>query len=74
MVVTIPMDRTTKAINQNRAFLIAAALITAILAMLSSYIFVRYVIVKPVKHLRDVSDAIAAGRLNVRTDPDRRPI
>ncbi len=66
VVVTIPTDRTTKAINQNRAFLIAAALITAILAMLSSYIFVRYVIVKPVKHLRDVSDAIAAGRLNVR--------
>jgi len=64
--VTIPMDKTTKAINQNRAFLIAAALITAILAMLSSYIFVRYVIVKPVKHLRDVSDAIAAGRLNIR--------
>ena len=66
VVVTIPMDKTTKAINQNRAFLIAAALITAILAMLSSYIFVRYVIVKPVKHLRDVSDAIAAGRLNIR--------
>ena len=28
---------------------------------------VRYVIVKPVKHLRDVSDAIAAGRLNIRS-------
>ena len=28
---------------------------------------VRYVIVKPVKHLRDVSDAIAAGRLTIRS-------
>src|SRR5271155_2139025 len=35
--------------------------------MLSSYTSVRYVIVKPVKHLRDVSDAIAAGRLNIRS-------
>ncbi len=35
--------------------------------MFSSYMIVRYVIVKPVKHLRDVSDAIAAGRLNIRS-------
>src|SRR6202000_2440745 len=37
------------------------------LAMFASYMIVRYVIVKPVKHLRDVSDAIAAGKLNVRS-------
>src|SRR6185503_18552058 len=29
---------------------------------------VRYVIVKPVKHLKQVSDAIAAGQLNVRSE------
>ncbi len=34
--------------------------------MFASYVIVRYVIVKPVKHLRDVSDAIAAGKLNIR--------
>jgi two-component system, NarL family, sensor histidine kinase BarA len=67
VVVTLPMERTIKAINMNRAMLITAALITAIVAMLSSYIIVRYVIVKPVKHLRDVSDAIAAGRLTIRS-------
>jgi len=67
MVITLPMDQTTKAINTNRAMLITAALITAIVAMFSSYTIVRYVIVKPVKHLRDVSDAIAAGRLNIRS-------
>ena len=67
MVITLPMDQTTKAINNNRAMLITAALITAIVAMFSSYTIVRYVIVKPVKHLRDVSDAIAAGRLNIRS-------
>ncbi len=67
MVITLPMDQTTTAINKNRAMLITAALITAIIAMFSSYTIVRYVIVKPVKHLRDVSDAIAAGRLNIRS-------
>ena len=67
VVVTLPMEQTIKAINLNRAMLITAALITAIVAMLSSYIIVRYVIVKPVKHLRDVSDAIAAGRLTIRS-------
>src|SRR5262249_771989 len=33
-----------------------------------SYIIVRYVIVKPVKHLKEVSDAISAGELNVRSE------
>nr|WP_303652705.1 ATP-binding protein [Paludisphaera mucosa] len=67
VVVRVPMKQTRLAINNNRAVLIAAALVTAVLAMVSSYMIVRYVIVKPVKHLRDVSDAIAAGRLNIRS-------
>jgi signal transduction histidine kinase len=66
MLVKLPMDRTNKEINRNRAILISTALVTAVLAMVASYVIVRYVIVKPVKHLRDVSDAIAAGRLNIR--------
>ncbi len=67
VVVHVPTKATETAINTNRAMLISAALVTAILAMFSSAMIVRYVIVKPVKHLRDVSDAIAAGRLNIRS-------
>jgi signal transduction histidine kinase len=67
VVVKLPMDQTNKDINRNRAILISTALVTAILAMVASYVIVRYVIVKPVKHLRDVSDAIAAGKLNIRS-------
>ena len=67
VVVNLPMEQTYKAINSNRAILITAAMVTAILAMFSSAMIVRYVIVKPVKHLRDVSDAIAAGRLTIRS-------
>jgi signal transduction histidine kinase len=36
--------------------------------MAGSYLIIRYVIVKPVKHLKEVSDAIAAGQLNVRSE------
>jgi signal transduction histidine kinase len=65
--ITLPMDQTIKDIHRNRAILISTALVTAILAMVASYVIVRYVIVKPVKHLRDVSDAIAAGKLTIRS-------
>src|SRR6266481_9763356 len=46
----------------------ATALGTANLIMAGSWIIVRYIIVKPVKHLKDVSDAISAGELNVRSE------
>ena len=64
--IRLPMAQINKDIHSNRAILITAALITALLAMFASLVIVRYVIVKPVKHLRDVSDAISAGKLNVR--------
>ncbi len=61
--------------HTNRAILISIAFSTAVLIMLGSYLIVRYVIVKPVKHLKEVSDAISAGELNVpQRDPDRRRI
>ena len=55
-------------IHWNRALLISTALVTALLIMSGSYLIVRYVIVKPVKHLKEVSDAISAGELNVRSE------
>ncbi len=54
--------------HQNRALLIAFAIGTTLLILAGSYIIIRYVIVKPVKHLKSVSDAIAAGQLNVRSE------
>ena len=36
--------------------------------MVASYVIVRYVIVKPLKHLRDVSDAISRGNVELRAD------
>ena len=52
----------------NRAILMATAIVTVFLAMIVAYVIVRYVIVKPLKHLRDVSDAISRGDTGLRAD------
>ncbi len=66
--VTLPLDRTEEALALNNAILLATAIITAFLAMLAAYAIVRYVIVKPVLHLKDVSDEITRGNLDLRAD------
>jgi signal transduction histidine kinase len=66
--IRLSTDAIQGGINQNRAWLLSTALVTAILIMCGSYLIVRYIIVKPVKHLKEVSDAIAAGELNVRSE------
>ena len=69
-VVRIKLD--SRAIEEgahlSRALLISCALVTSLLIMTGSWVIVRYVIVKPVKHLKEVSDAVSAGYLNVRSE------
>ncbi len=66
--ISMPLAKTSREVQKNNAILIAMALITASLAMAAAYAIVRYVIVKPVLHLKDVSDAIAHGELDQRAD------
>lgn len=66
--IRMPTKTIEEGVNWNRAILATAAIATAILIMVGSWIIVRYIIVKPVKHLKDVSDAISAGELNVRSE------
>jgi signal transduction histidine kinase len=66
--IRIPTDGLVSGLHLNRAWLISTALITVLLIMGGSYVIIRYVIVKPVKHLKEVSDAISAGELNVRSE------
>jgi signal transduction histidine kinase len=72
LLAVVKVIATTKSIEEsiiwNRAVLISTALVAALLIMSGSYLIVRYVIVKPVKHLKEVSDAISAGELNVRSE------
>jgi signal transduction histidine kinase len=66
--IEVPTGAISDGLHANRALLISTAFVTALLIMGGSYVIVRYVIVKPVKHLKEVSDAISAGELNVRSE------
>jgi signal transduction histidine kinase len=66
--ITLPLKSTREAVARNNAILLATAIGTAFLAMLAAYAIVRYVIVKPVLHLKDVSDQVARGNLEQRAD------
>jgi len=54
--------------HKNRALLITIAVVTTLLILAGGYLIIRYVIVKPVKHLKQVSEAIAAGQTSVRSN------
>jgi len=66
--VTIPTERTRELVRSYWSMLLAVAIITAFLAMIAFYITIRYVIVRPLRHLRDVSDAISHGNIAMRAD------
>ena len=66
--VVIPDEETRRAINKNRAILVATAIVTVFLAMIALYVIVYYVIVKPLNHLRDVSDEVSHGNISLRSD------
>jgi len=66
--VRLPDEKTQNALKGNNSILLATAIITVFLAMLASYVIVRYVIVKPLAHLRDVSERISHGDLELRAE------
>lgn len=66
--ITFELSETQRDIARNNAILFVMAILTAVLGMGVAYIIVRYVIVKPIMHLTDVSDAIAQGDLDQRAD------
>jgi signal transduction histidine kinase len=66
--ISVPMRPLEEGFHVNRAWLLTLALVTALFAIGFSYLIIRYVIVKPVKHLKEVADTIAAGELNVRSE------
>ncbi len=70
--VRIPLEETYSALNRNWGILLATAIITVFLAMVMLYVIVRYVIVKPLNHLREVSDAVSQGDITRRADINTR--
>ena len=66
--IDMPLGAVDQQLARNWAMLLASGIVTAFLAMLAAYVIVRYIIVKPVQHLKDVSDEIARGNLNQRAE------
>ena len=66
--ISLPMAAVDQELSRSRAVLFGLAIVTTGLAVLAAYVIVRYIIVKPVLHLKDVSDAIAMGNLNQRAE------
>jgi signal transduction histidine kinase len=62
------MASTDNALAFNNAMLLTTAIVTTFLAMVATFTIARYVIVKPVLHLKEVSDAISRGNLDRRAD------
>ncbi len=66
--VTFEGSDTQNAITANRAILGAIGILTVFLAMVFLYVIIRYVVVKPLKHLRDVSEEISRGNTELRAE------
>lgn len=66
--VILPYEGTATAIRNSRAILIAVAILTVFFSVIALYLIVRYVIVKPLQHLREVSDEVSRGKQEVRAE------
>src|SRR4051812_2522237 len=64
--VTTDYGATDAEIAKNWALLITAAIVVGFVSMFSLWAVVRYVIVKPVSHLRDVANAVREGDVEKR--------
>jgi two-component system, NarL family, sensor histidine kinase BarA len=66
--VTLDDEKTVNAQAINRALAVTAAIVVGFLSMISLWAVVRYVIVKPVTHLRDVANAVREGDVEQRAE------
>ena len=64
--VTLDDEPTASAQAKNQALLWTAAIVVGFVSMFSLWAVVRYVIVKPVTHLRDVANAVREGDVEQR--------
>lgn len=65
--IMLPYRAAKRAINRTRAILLAVGIGTVFLSTLALYLIVRLVIVRPLKHLRDVADQVSQGNLALRS-------
>ena len=70
MFVRITLDNAIakSAVTKSRAILISVAIATVVLAVAALWTIVRYVIAKPLAHLRDVTEKVSLGEMTVRAE------
>lgn len=68
--IELENESTQNAITRNRAILISVAIVTAVCSMGLLWMIVRWFIVKPLAHLRDITEEVSHGRMDVRADVD----
>lgn len=66
--LTQPYGYANDGIARSRAILLAMAIVIAFLATAALYAIIRYIIVKPLKHLQGVIKKVSAGDMDVRSD------
>ncbi|MDR2437749.1 MAG: HAMP domain-containing histidine kinase [Planctomycetaceae bacterium] len=66
--VEIPESSVKKVMQRYWAYMLAAAIVSAFLAMVAVYIVIRWVVIKPLKNLREVAESISRGELSKRAD------
>jgi len=66
--ISLDNKLTQDAITQSRAILISVAIGTVVICVAFLWAIVRYVIVKPLAHLRDVTEEVSQGRMDVRAE------
>lgn len=66
--VRLSMTGVEAQLSQNRMVLLASGIVTTVIAMIVAWIIVRYIIVKPLQHLKEVSIEIARGNMSQRSD------
>ncbi|MEM9351744.1 MAG: HAMP domain-containing sensor histidine kinase [Planctomycetota bacterium] len=67
-VVRVDMDAEEIVAGQTRlhTIMLSTAIVTAFASMVAMWVIVRYIIVKPLRHLRDVSNAVRRGDVEQR--------
>lgn len=66
--VDLPYAKTRSAVQTIRAILSSVGILTVFLSMVALWMVVRYVVLKPLAHLREVSDSVTRGDLDQRAE------
>jgi two-component system, NarL family, sensor histidine kinase BarA len=66
--ITLANEISQGAITKNQAILITVGIVTAVFAVAAIWLIVRYWIVQPLNHLREVTEQVGSGRMEMRAE------